>query len=48
MDLPDLFPEVDDTIKFGILKKAQNFSPARKGTGATGSSVLWIWKTTIH
>lgn len=31
MDLPDLFPEADNTIKFGILKKAQNFPLLGRG-----------------
>lgn len=44
MDLPDLFPAADETKKFGILEKAQNFTPARKGTGANGTHMLWIWR----
>lgn len=31
MDLPDLFPVADETRKFGIVEKAQNFSLLGRG-----------------
>lgn len=41
MNPPDLFPAADRNREVGILEKVQTFSPARDGTGASGTCVLW-------